>query len=307
MAENNTNQTSPEKQSFSSEIKRLIPILAQTPASLLLSGEKGTGKSWIASCIHQSVSANRKTFFEINCKSMSEAQSLEAFSKIKNQLGQVLNNERCTLFVSCINLMNPELQSQLSELLKNLLRTGRNVKLISSTEENLEAKLASETFLEGLFYKINSVVLNVPPLRQRKDEIPVLAEYYRKAYSAQTGYNFTSYGDGAIQTLENYFFSGNIDELKNLVQHAFIVGEPPVIKADDFGILPVNREFSRTSAKDLSLSDKSLKTALDSFKREYVTKILEENGWNQTKTAKILGIQRTYVIRLINELHIQKK
>ena len=90
------------------------------------------------------------------------------------------------------------------------------------------------------------------------------------------------------------------------MQHAFIVGELPVIKADDFGISAAGH-FSESSAKDLNLSDKSLKTALDAFKKEYVTKILEENGWNQTKTAKILGIQRTYVIRLINELHIQKK
>jgi Nif-specific regulatory protein len=291
---------------FSSEIKRLIPILAQTTASVLLSGEKGTGKSWIASSIHQCSGNSQKNFFEINCKASGDEKSLEVLAKIKELLIQNDNNVRCTLFVNCINLMKGGLQARLLDFLKEVLRTQKNVKLISSTEENLEEKIAAKTFAEELFYKINSVVLNVPPLRQRKDEISVLAEYYRKLYCSQTGYNFTGFGDGALSVLENYFFPGNIDELKNLIQHAFIVGELPVIKADDFGV-QISSHFSESTAKDLNLPDKSLKTALDAFKKEYVTKILEENGWNQTKTAKILGIQRTYVIRLINELHIQKK
>ena len=291
---------------FSSEIKRLIPILAQTNASLLLSGEKGTGKSFIASSIHQCVSKNPKNFLEINCKSFDQIKAAEALSKIKVQLGQQGADERITFFISCINLMSLELQAQLLDFLKVLLRSGKNVKLITSTEENLESKIATKTFMEELFYKINSVVLNVPPLRQRRDEIPLLAEYYRRVYCNQTGFNFTGFGQGALAALENYFFAGNIDELKNILQHAFIVGEVPVIKADDFGI-QAGGHFSESTAQDLNLPDKSLKTALDAFKKEYVTKILEENGWNQTKTAKILGIQRTYVIRLINELHIQKK
>lgn len=306
MAEINTSGSQADKQSFSSEIKRLIPILAQTTASLLLSGEKGCGKSFIASSIHRCVSKNPDNFFEINCKSFGQAKSAEAFSKIKAGIGQLAADERATFFIGCINLMSSELQTQLLDFLKVLLRTGKKVKLVTSTEENLEGKIASGLFIEELFYKINSVVLNVPPLRQRRDEIPLLAEYYRRVYSNQTGFNFTGFGDGALAALENYFFAGNIDELKNLVQHAFIVGQPPLIKADDFGI-QAGGSLSESTARDLNLPDKSLKSALDAFKKEYVTRILEENGWNQTKTAKILGIQRTYVIRLINELHIQKK
>lgn len=308
MAEINTNDTSEVKQSFSSEIKRLIPILAQTTASVLLSGEKGSGKSWIASAIHQSVSKNPKNFLELNCKSSSETALSQTLSKIKAQISQLSGLERCTVFVSCINLMPSFLHSQLLDFLKDTMRSGKNVKFISSAEENLEAKISSGLFLEELFYKINSVVLNVPPLRQRREEIAPLAEYYRRLYCSQTGFNFTGFGEGALAALENYFFAGNIDELKNLIQHAFIVGELPLIKADDFGLSAAGcGSFCEATARDLNLTDKSLKTALDAFKKEYVTRILEENGWNQTKTAKILGIQRTYVIRLINELHIQKK
>ena len=104
----------------------------------------------------------------------------------------------------------------------------------------------------------------------------------------------------------NHFWLGNADELINSVQRAFIVGQEPVIKAVDLG-LESEASVENFSPIETELDDKSLKSAVDLFKKEYVTKILEENGWNQTKTAQILGIQRTYVIRLMNELNIRKK
>ena len=289
------------------EIKKIIPILAENNASVLLYGEKGSGKSYIASLVHQKKGGTTENFYEINCKSFSEEKNAEVLRK-----GASENKLYATLFINCINRMSLELQKSCLEFIIQAGRLGKNLKVISSTEENLEQKIASKTFLEELFYKINSVVINVLPLRQRKEEIPLLLEFYRKLYCRQTGFNFTSYSESAVQLLQNYFFAGNIDELKNLVQHAFIVGEPPVLKASDFFLSGIKTESEGEAASfaptpsDLEFSDKSLKTALDTFKKEYVTKILEENGWNQTKTAKILGIQRTYVIRLINELHIKK-
>ena len=121
MAEINTSGSQADKQSFSSEIKRLIPILAQTTASLLLSGEKGCGKSFIASSIHRCVSKNPDNFFEINCKSFDQAKSAEAFSKIKAGIGQLAADERATFFIGCINLMSLELQTQLLDFLKVLV------------------------------------------------------------------------------------------------------------------------------------------------------------------------------------------
>ena len=105
----------------------------------------------------------------------------------------------------------------------------------------------------------------------------------------------------AIFLMENAFYKGNVDELLNSIQRAFIVGEIPVIKPVDLGFNEDNS--SLVTCENLNLP---LKQAIDSFKKEYLTKVLEANGWNQTKTAQILGIQRTYVIRLINELGIRK-
>ena len=126
-----------------------------------------------------------------------------------------------------------------------------------------------------------------------------------EAFSKKSGFNFNQFSEEAISALENHFWSGNIDELFNAVQRAFIVGNPPVIKSSDLGFNNVGSAIKNVT--EVNLEDKSLKNALDTFKKEYLTKILEENGWNQTKTAQILGIQRTYVIRLMNELHIRRK
>lgn len=284
------------------EIKKVIPHLCENNASVLLYGEKGTGKSYIASIVHQKKGGNAQNFFEINCKSFSTLKNAEVLDGAKTWfIGE--NNSYATLFLNCVDKMSLDLQQPVLAFISECARLGKNLKVISSTEENIETKITAGEFIEPLYYKINSVIINVQPLRQRKDEIPVLLEFYRKLYCKQTGFNFTAFSESAVNLLQNYFFAGNIDELKNLVQHAFIVGEPPLLKASDFMLAGT----SASSPFDLSLTDKSLKTALDSFKKEYVTQILEENGWNQTKTAKILGIQRTYVIRLINELHIQKK
>jgi len=288
---------------YSKEIKKIIPIVAENTASVLLYGEKGTGKSFVAKKIHLYALKNDDGFFEINCKSLSVEKNLEVLNLVK----KTVEGSRVTLFLNCVDRITPLLQQEVLKFLKEIRGSNFKLKIISSAETNLENKVKNNSFSEELFYSINSVIINVLPLRQRKEDILSIAEHYRSLYCRQTGFEFTGFTDSAVSFLENYFFSGNIDELKNLLQHAFVVGEGPLIKAEDLIVQNVNDSFSKTVVNDLDFGDKSLKSALDKFKKEYVTKILEENGWNQTKAAKILGIQRTYVIRLINELQIRKK
>lgn len=291
---------------FTNEVNKIIPVLAENNASILLYGEKGSGKSYIAACIHRQKCTSLDSFFEINGKTCSVEKSRKVFEKIRaaGKLNKFLG-ERFTLFLGCADRFSLELQALILNFIDECKKAGWNYKIISSAEELLEQKIAEKSFSEQLYLLMNSVVINVLPLRQRKKDVYWLSEYYRKLYCEQTGLNFERFSEGSMELLENYFFPGNIDELKNLIQHAFIVGEMPEIKADDFGIF--HGDSGKIYASDVELSDKSLKTALDSFKKEYVTRILEENGWNQTKSAKILGIQRTYVIRLINELQIRRK
>ena len=287
---------------FTKEMQSLIPNLSKNNASVLLIGERGSGKRLLAQHIHFSAAKNFGYFFEINCKSFSKEQILLSCDTV-NKL--IAFDQRITLFISNVDELSLELQSSLLELINKTLQKGLDLKLISSAESSLEDKTKQGKFLSDLYYRLNALILNVLPLRQRKEYIIPIAESYLESFRKKSGYKFEQFSEGAKQALINHFWIGNIDELINSVQRAFIVGEEPVINAVDLGF---DETFTESIAENsTSMDDKSLKTAVDKFKKEYVTKILEETGWNQTKTAGILGIQRTYVIRLMNELQIRKK
>lgn len=288
---------------FTKEMTALIQTLSKNNSSVLLIGERGSGKRLIAQHIHYSIAKSFGYFFEVNCKSFNQNQILDAFETV-NKL--ITYEQRITLFVSFVDELNAALQNAFLELIKKTSSKGLDIKIICSVESSLEERVNEGKFLSDLYYRLNAIVLNVLPLRQRKEDILPIAESYLKVFSKKSGYKFTNFSNTAKSAMLKHFWVGNADELINSVQRAFIVGEVPVIKAIDLGLENEN-PVENSSPIETDLQDKSLKTAIDMFKKEYVTKILEENGWNQTKTAKILGIQRTYVIRLMNELDIRKK
>ena len=288
---------------FTKEMTALIQTLSKNNSSVLLIGERGSGKRLIAQHIHYSIAKSFGYFFEVNCKSFNQNQILDAFETV-NKL--ITYEQRITLFVSFVDELNAALQNAFLELIKKTSSKGLDIKIMCSVESSLEERVNEGKFLSDLYYRLNAIVLNVLPLRQRKEDILPIAESYLKVFSKKSGYKFTNFSNTAKSAMLKHFWVGNADELINSVQRAFIVGEVPVIKAIDLGLENEN-PVENSSPIETDLQDKSLKTAIDMFKKEYVTKILEENGWNQTKTAKILGIQRTYVIRLMNELDIRKK
>ena len=279
---------------FINEIKSLFPTLSANNASVLLVGERGTGKRLIAQHIHFETAKSFGYFFEVNCKAFSNFQILESFDTVEKLASY---NQRVTLFISFIDELPANGQEKLLSLIKLFEKKGSDIKLITSTEVNLDSKVASGDFSSELYYRLNAVVLNVIPLRQRKEDILPIAQSCMETFCRKSGYAFNQFSESAKIALENNFWTGNVDELINAVQRAFIVGQPPVIKSSDLG-------FSQSDS--MELQDKSLKNAIDNFKRDYLIKILEENGWNQTKAARVLGIQRTYVIRLMNELQIRR-
>lgn len=289
--------------SFTKEITALIQTLSTNNSSVLLIGERGSGKRLIAQHIHFSIAKSFGYFFEVNCKSFNQSQILESFDTVNKIIAY---KQRITLFVSFVDELPLMLQKNFLDLIKVSGQKGMDLKIICSVESSLEEKVNSGKFLADLYYRLNAIVLNILPLRQRKEDIIPLAESYLKTFANKSGYKFTSFSDTAKEAMLKHFWIGNADELINSVQRAFIVGQEPVIKAIDLG-LENEDSVENSSPIETELEDKSLKSAVDLFKKEYVTKILEENGWNQTKTAQILGIQRTYVIRLMNELNIRKK
>ena len=291
------------------ELKKVSLVVCKNNACVLLKGERGSGKKLFARIVHLQGKNNPEDFFELNCR-VYTAGEIEQFFSLVLQLPS-LDFLGKTIFISGVENLSIELQEKLLVLIKTIREERKNIRFIFSTEVNIEDKIEQGLFLSDLYYTMSSVPVNVLPLRQRKEDIIPIAGYYFGKLKAVTGQNFEGFSEEAKEIMVSYFWPGNVAELKNAVERAFILGEPPFIKTADLALRTGNDSGSIDSARGIleagqTAEDKTLKTAVNAFKKAYVTKVLEENNWNQTKTAKILGIQRTYVIRLIDELQIRK-
>ena len=286
---------------YAKEICKLIETVADNSSNVLLFGERGTGKRLFAENVHFKRNDNLQEFFVVNCR-LSGDDFFSKLEALKNNLLVQSENVK-TVFFENIDKLDVLLQQKVLIFLKGISSSNCSVRIISSTETFLEQKVQSNLFDRDLYYFISSIVLNFLPLRSRKEDICLIADFYKKHFERKSGIVFNDFSDDVIEAMKNAFWPGNVDELINSIQRAFVVGKNDVISVQDLGL----QTSEALDVSNINLQDKSLKTAIDSFKREYVKKILEENGWNQTKTAKILGIQRTYVIRLINELQIRDK
>lgn len=285
---------------FANEIRNIIKVVSNNNASILLRGERGTGKRLFAQCVHYEKSKTLNGFFEVNCKSLNLNESIAVLENFIRDKSVAVK----TIYINFIEKTDIEFQKFLLSSIKEVKEKGMNIRFICSTEINIEENLTNGLFLSDLFYQINNVVLNFLPLRQREQDIIPICEYYFNKFKSNTGIKFEKISDSAVDLLKKYYWKGNVDELINSIQRAFIVGELPQIKVSDLGINfnDITLDYSGLT----SIENVPLKDAINSFKRYYVTKVLSENNWNQTKTARILGIQRTYVIKLINELQIRK-
>ena len=304
---NSVNSLAGESQ-FVAELKKISMVLCKNNASVLLKGERGTGKRQFALLVHLQGKNNPEDFFEHNCLVYSEHETSHFFDLVA-QLPS-FDNFGKTVFISEPDNLSAILQEKLLMLMRRIREERKNLRFIFSTEVNIEDKIEQGLFSQDLYCLMSSVPVNMIPLRQRKDDVLPIANYYFAKFSTVCGAGFKGFSEEALEVMQNYFWPGNIAELKNAVERAFIVGEPPYIKTSDMA-LGSNSGSDSGSVKGLlgaaeAVQDKTLKNAVNAFKKAYVTRILEENNWNQTKAAKVLGIQRTYVIRLIDELQIRK-
>lgn len=284
---------------FSRNIVGIIKSVSKSKASVLLEGERGTGKRLYAQKVHCESACGLKTFFELNCRILKDIEIHYILEKILNT---DFTENRCTVFVNNIEYLSLPMQIEFLDFTKKLQAKTENAKIISSCCKSLDEMKKKELFNTDLYFQLSVVKLNFPPLRQRQEDIIPIANYYFEKFKKDSGFFFTQFSEKAIAALKQKPWYGNCDELINAIQRGFIVGKKPEISDIDMAIS--NNSSEQLQVND-SEDDKTLKTAMDSFKKAYITKILKENNWNQTKTAKILGIQRTYVIKLINELDIR--
>lgn len=318
------------------DLVHVIEEVADTNSSVLIMGESGVGKELFAEQLHLKSSRRNHPFVRVNCAALSPAlleselfgHEKGAFTDaVSTQKGRFETADKGTLFLDEIGELPLTLQSKLLRVLQShqFERVGSSktisvdVRIITATNRNLESMVKAGTFRGDLFYRLNVLPLNIPPLRERKDDIEPLASFFMKKFSDETKKNFIGFSPKALDVLYGYYWPGNIRELENSIERACVLGTPPFIQVED---LRINRSWNdNDSASDAKVakanaiediaeeiasnSDRSLKSAIDQFKKAYIKQILIETGWNQTKAAQILDLQRTYVSRLLNELHIR--
>lgn len=299
----------------------LIEQVAPTNSAVLLTGESGVGKELFAEQLHLKSGGADKPFVRMNCVMLSPS-SLESELFGHAQDAVVGHSEAFgggTLFLDEIGALSLDLQARLFQVLqtRSLERAessavmGTGMRIVAATSRNLEQLVACGTFRSDLYHRLNVLPIHVPPLRERKEDIEPIAMFFLRKYSCETKKRFEGFSPAALRALLGYYWPGNVRELKNSVEHACVFGTPPLVQVADLRIGAVDAaksagdDFEAMASDIASSDDKTLHTALTRFKRAYVIKILTENAWNQTRTAKILDVQRTYVARLLNELHIR--
>ncbi len=283
-------------------LESLADSLSGILTPVLICGEHGSGKEHFARRLHKLAGGTRETFLVTDCISSS-------CSDVFEKLSDDCSKGSCrydTVFIKNIDCGT-------NELLEGLVRfmdvSEGKMRIIVSSCSDLEELAGSGKFPSSVYFRISAMPVNMVPLRQRREDIVPSAAFYFERLNLEYGSCFSGISDDALTRMKSYFWGGNMDELINLLRHGFIVGTPPYLRvANIFSGLPAeNQDDIMTGDISGEPDGKTLRVAVNRFKREYVTRILEENSWNQTRAGKVLGIQRTYVARLINELHIRRK
>ena len=305
------------------DLLSVVEQASQTNSSVLLLGESGVGKELFAEQLHLKSSRAKKPFVRVNCAALSPMLlESELFGHVKgaftdastNRKGRFETADGGTLFLDEIGELPLELQVKLLRVIQSRTfeKVGSSetisvdVRIIAATNRNLEEMVKQGSFRSDLYYRLNVLPIFVPPLRQRKEDIEPLAMFFCRKFSVETKKKFLGFSQDALDALYSYYWPGNIRELENTVERACVLGTPPYIQASDLR-LNIKNESAAVISETIAATgdDRTLKTALNRFKKAYITKILEETSWNQTEAGKILDVQRTYVSRLMNELGIR--
>jgi DNA-binding NtrC family response regulator len=303
--------TSDAIQKIFSIMEKVIP----SKSNILITGESGTGKGMVAEAIHQSGPRKDKPFISINCGAIPEnLLESELFghkkgsftSAIEDKKGLITMANSGTLFLDEVGELPPALQVKLLNVIqtRELTPVGDtrvitvDVRIIAATNADLMQRVKEGRFREDLFYRLNVIEIKMPPLRERKDDIPLLIKHYIDLFAKETGKNIKDIDYEAMQALLAYDWPGNIRELRNTIERAIVLVDGEVITIHD-----LTDKFRTLDIEGVSTS--SLRQALDHFEMEYVRRSLAENKGNKEATAVKLGIDLATLYRKLKKLKIE--
>ena len=302
-------------------LRQQIQLMAPTNGRVLIYGESGTGKELVAHAIHAHSQRKDETFVEVNCAAIPEDLiESELFGHQKGSFpgagadkeGKFQKAHGGTLFLDEVGDMSLKTQSKVLRTLdeQRFTPVGSeeaitvDVRVIASTNKDLEEEISRGNFREDLFYRLNVIPFSVPPLRERKEDIPLLARHFLKEFSAAYGRRPREITDDAVETLMRYSWPGNVRELRNVIERIVIMN-PTALRFERKHLPPlVHRDGNRrTGGTEFS----TLHQARAAYERDYILKKLDDNHGNISRTAEVLGLERSHLYRKMKTLGIAVK
>jgi two-component system nitrogen regulation response regulator NtrX len=300
------------------EIHELIQKAGATNSKVLIEGENGTGKELVARAIHHESSRAGQSFVAVNCAAIPDTLiESELFGHKKgsftgavaDKAGKFQTADGGTLFLDEIGDMSLMTQAKvlraLEENVVEMVGSGESipvdVRVIAATNKNLQKEMQDGNFREDLFFRLNVLNIKVPPLRERKEDIPQLVEYYVQFFCAEHGIKLKKIAPKAMQSLLRHNWPGNVRELRNFVEKLVILITPSEIQSEHIGSIL----GQHTPSKPAAAEDLFLKEARESFERDFIRQKLAAYDWNVTKAAKVLGVPRTYLYKKMHKLGVE--
>ena len=301
-------------------LKRRIPIIARFDSTVLLTGETGTGKERFARALHYSSPRASKPFLPVNCGAIPvELFESELYGHrrgaftgaVSAEAGLIAEADGGTLFLDEVETLSLNSQVKLLRFLQDQIYypvgspkpKQANVWILASTNIELPLKIQDGTFREDLYYRLAVISLALPPLRQRKGDIPLLAAHFWKMYSAKIGREPQPLSHEVMDALCSYHWPGNVRELQNVIQQVAVLSESEMIRPDD---LPIPRAGSNGASRQKSFAQRKA-SVIAEFEKDYLTDLLRNHRGNVTHAAQEAGKDRRAFGRLIKKHQIDKR
>jgi DNA-binding NtrC family response regulator len=288
-------------------VYRLIEKVSAISSNVLIFGETGTGKELVARAIHYNSERSDRPFVAVNCGALTESLlESELFGHVKgaftgaiaNQEGFFRKADRGTLFLDELSEISHGLQIKLLRAIqeREVIPVGGrepvkfDVRLIAATNKNLEDEVKKGTFREDLFYRVNVITIPLPPLQNRKEDVPLLVNHFLQKYTQRLGKPSVKISREAMQVLVNYDWPGNVRELENMIERAVALCDEDIIETTD---LPEKLTQVKIAIRDLDEYEMSL----DALEEQHIKKVLQQVGGDKVKASQILGINLSTLYR----------
>ena len=295
------------------EMMRIYHVISQVaakPTTVLITGESGTGKELVARAIHHHSSRSAQPFVAFNVAAFPDSlidSELFGYEKgaftgaAARKLGRFELAQGGTVFLDEIGTLRPDLQTKLLRVLqeRQVERLGGvqpisvDVRVLAATNADLKQAVKNGTFREDLYYRLNVVEIHLPPLRERREDIPLLVDHFVRKIAREVTRDVQGVSPGARDLLSRYDWPGNIRELENVIHRAVVLSNGPVLQLQDF---PLEVAMPQAGARLTEDTGLPLKEACEQFERQYVLRVLDRVQWNVSKAARVLGVHRNTIL-----------